>query len=57
MTQTQTDSRKCREFLLNLESLPRKSEVYDRPGKMMSIELRKGWDKILEYLSGLSGGQ
>jgi hypothetical protein len=42
-------------YVSYLESLPRTGEVHDRLQKMMTTELRKGWDDILAYLSKLSG--
>jgi hypothetical protein len=42
-------------YVSYLESLPRKGEVHDRLRKMMTPDLRKGWDEILEYLSKLLG--
>jgi len=42
-------------YVSYLESLPRKGEVHDRLRKMMSADLRKGWDDILAYLSKLLG--
>lgn len=43
-------------YVSNLECLPRKGEVHDRLRKMMTSDLRTGWDEILAYLSKLSGG-
>ena len=40
-------------YVSYLESLPRKGNVHDRLRKMMTTDLRKGWDDILEYLSKL----
>jgi len=42
-------------YVSYLESLPRKGEVHDRLRKMMTSNLRTGWDEILAYLSKLSG--
>jgi len=40
-------------YVSYLEILPRKGEVHDRLRNMMTRELRKGWDDILDYLSKL----
>lgn len=40
-------------YVSYLESLPRKGEVYDRLRSMMTKDLCKGWDDVLEYLSKL----
>jgi hypothetical protein len=42
-------------YVSYLECLPRKGEIHDRLRKMMTTDLRKGWDDILGYLSKLSG--
>jgi hypothetical protein len=42
-------------YVSYLESLPRKGQIRDRLRKMMTTDLRKGWDDILNYLSKLSG--
>jgi hypothetical protein len=44
-------------YVSYLECLPRKGEIHDRLRKMMTTDLRKGWDDILTYLSKLSGTQ
>ena len=40
-------------YVSYLEILPRKGEVHDRLRKMMTRDLRNGWDRILDYLSRL----
>jgi hypothetical protein len=40
-------------YVSYLESLPRKGETHERIRKMMTTELRKGWNDILAYLSKL----
>jgi len=42
-------------YVSYLESLPRKGKVHDRLKSMMTTDLRKGWDEILQYLSKLLG--
>ena len=42
-------------YVSYLESLPRKGEIHDRLRKMMTRNLRTGWDEILAYLSKLLG--
>ena len=42
-------------YVSYLECLPRKGGIHDRVRKMMTTDLRKGWDDILGYLSKLSG--
>lgn len=42
-------------YVSYLESLPRKGEVHDRLRMMMTANLSKGWDEILDYLSKLLG--
>lgn len=37
-------------YVSYLENLPRKGKVHDRLRSMMTKDLRKGWDAILEYL-------
>jgi hypothetical protein len=44
-------------YVSYLECLPRKGEIHDRLRKMMTTDVRKGWDDILAYLSKLSGTQ
>lgn len=38
-------------YVSYLESLPPKGKVHDRLRSMMTKDLRKGWDDILDYLS------
>jgi len=40
-------------YVSYLEILPRKGAIHERLRRMMSIDLRKGWDRILGYLSKL----
>ena len=40
-------------YVSYLEILPRSGEIHDRLRKMMTPDLRKGWDLILAYLSKL----
>lgn len=40
-------------YVSYLEALPRKGELHDRLRKTMTTDLRKGWDRILDYLSKL----
>ena len=42
-------------YVSYLESLPRKGKIRDRLRTMMTTDLQKGWDDILEYLSKLLG--
>lgn len=38
-------------YVSYLETLPRKGKVHDRLRSVMTKDLRKGWDDILDYLS------
>lgn len=38
-------------YVSYLETLPRKGKVHDRLRSMMTKDLRKGWNDILDYLS------
>ena len=40
-------------YVSYLETLPRKGKVHDQIRKMMTSDLRKGWHRILDYLSRL----
>jgi len=40
-------------YVSYLEILPRKGKAHDRLRSMMTTDLRKGWDDILDYLSRL----
>lgn len=40
-------------YVSYLEMLPRKGTIHERLRRMMTIDLRKGWDRILDYLSRL----
>jgi hypothetical protein len=42
-------------YVSYLEILPRKGAIHDRLRKMMTNDLRRGWDDILDYLSKVSG--
>ena len=42
-------------YVSYLEKLPRKGKIHDRLRRMMTSNLRKGWDEILDYLSKLLG--
>jgi hypothetical protein len=42
-------------YVSYLESLPRTGEIHDRLRRMMTSDLRTGWDATLAYLYKLSG--
>jgi hypothetical protein len=40
-------------YVSYLETLPRKGKIHGQLRRMMTTDLRKGWDRILDYLSRL----